>query len=265
MRVICSAPVFAGAILVSGVAAANVVTIGASRDNSNFSEQPTGSNGIGDGIYVGETADSSGTEWRRGLIGFDIASAVPAGSTINSVSMTLYVSKSSQSTAMNVNLYRVLKNWGEGTSDAINNPIPGGGSGGGGGAAATNGDATWTDAVYNAEPGSAIAWTKPGGDFSGTSSGVTTITFSKVTYTWTSATMAADVQSWLNSPSTNYGWLLQGNETALSTARRFESRESTTPGLQPALVISFTPAPEPTSLALIGVAALGLTARRRKI
>jgi hypothetical protein len=264
MRLLRYALVSAGALLVGSIAAANVVTIGASRDNSMFSEEPTGSNGIGDGIYVGETADASGTEWRRGLIGFDIASAVPAGATINSVSMTLYASKGSQSTAMNVNLYRVSKNWGEGTSDSINNPL-GGGSGGGGGAAATNGDATWTDAIYNAEPGSAVAWTNLGGDFASTPSGVATITFAKLTYTWTSSTMASDVQGWLNSPSTNFGWLLQGNESALSTARRFESRESITPSQQPALVINFTPAPEPTSLALIGVAALGLTARRRKI
>ena len=256
----------AGVVALSFSVHATTVTIGASKDNTIYSDQPDASNGIGNGIFIGETADSSGSEWRRGLISFNVAANVPAGATINSASLTLFAAKGRQITATNIDLFKATTNWGEGTSDAINNPLPGSGSGGGGGAAATNGDATWNDAVYNALASSVTPWTNPGGDFVGAPSSTATITVTGVTYTWTStAKMIADVQSWLNAPSSNFGWVLRGNEASIGSARRFDSRESPTASHQPALVISYTEAPEPASLALLGAAALGLTARRRKI
>ena len=67
------------------------------------------------------------------------------------------------------------------------------------------------------------------------------------TYTWASTPqMVADVQSWLNDPATNFGWLVKGDETTNITAKRFESSESGSP---PALTINYTPpstTPTPT-------------------
>ena len=44
---------------------------------------------------------------------------------------------------------------------------------------------------------------------------------------WSSGQMAADVQSWLDTPSQNYGWTVIGNETQIQTTKRFGTRENT--------------------------------------
>ena len=58
--------------------------------------------------------------------------------------------------------------------------------------------------------------------------------------------MVADVQSWLDNPANNFGWLVKGDESTSTTAKRFDSRQSTVP---PVLTIEYTqatPTPTPT-------------------
>ena len=55
--------------------------------------------------------------------------------------------------------------------------------------------------------------------------------------------MVADVQEWLDSPASNFGWLVLGDETAIATAKRFDTRESASP---PMLTIQYTPGPRVT-------------------
>src|SRR4030095_14498372 len=55
--------------------------------------------------------------------------------------------------------------------------------------------------------------------------------------------MRADVQSWLNDSSINFGWLMLGDESTGSTAKRFDTRESANP---PVLTIEYT-GPGPTA------------------
>ena len=57
--------------------------------------------------------------------------------------------------------------------------------------------------------------------------------------------MVADVQSWLDNPSTNFGWLLVGNEALSETSKRFDSRENAIADNRPLLTVNFTPVPEP--------------------
>ena len=59
-------------------------------------------------------------------------------------------------------------------------------------------------------------------------------------YTWGStAGMVADVQSWLDDPGSNFGWIILGDEgTSLPTAKRFDSRETAATG--PFLTVDFT-------------------------
>lgn len=45
-------------------------------------------------------------------------------------------------------------------------------------------------------------------------------------YSWRGAALAADVQMWLDDASSNWGWILLGDESVVSTARRFDSREN---------------------------------------
>ena len=75
-------------------------------------------------------------------------------------------------------------------------------------------------------------------------------------FAWSSANnsqMIADVQSWLNTPSTNFGWILIGDESSGQTAKRFNSSESSP---QPSLVITYTAVPEASTIALLGTAGL---------
>ena len=71
------------------LAEASVVTVVSDLDNTMYSENGGLSNGAGTHIFAGKTKGLLGTLLRRGLISFDIAGAVPAGSTINSVTLTL--------------------------------------------------------------------------------------------------------------------------------------------------------------------------------
>ena len=131
--------------------------------------------------------------------------------------------------AQNVELHKLLADWGEGTSDASGEE--------GTGAPATTNDATWRHRFYDT-----IFWTTQGGDFSNTVSASQSVG-AIGDYTWSSAQMVADVQSWLDNPAGNFGWLVLGNESANTTAKRFDTRESSSP---PVLTIEYTPPATPT-------------------
>ena len=62
--------------------------------------------------------------------------------------------------------------------------------------------------------------------------------------------MVADIQNWLNNPSDNFGWLMQGNESMGQTAKRFQSQAGNdSEGYVPELTIQYT-VPEPSTVAL---------------
>ena len=209
----------------AGDAWADSVVLGAGRDNTLY-ESPTGalSNGVGDGFFAGRTAQSTNSI-RRGLVWFDVASAVPAGATITSVELRLTASQVTAGAA-SIGAHRVSAAWGEGASDA--------GPAGGSGAPSQAGDATWQHRIY---PGS--LWAVLGGDFTAAASAAQSIDGSGP-YVWGSTpALVADVQGWLDTPASNHGWLLRGNEAAGQTVKKFESREGTTPASRPALTIGY--------------------------
>ena len=231
--------------------------IPAARDTTIFQNNPNNSAG-------GQTQFYSGTNTaispRRGLVSFDIASNVPAGATITSVDLTLTLSAvagsgmGSGSGSPTIELHDLTKDWGEGTVSA----------GSGQGAAAGSGDATW-----NSSMNGSASWTNPGGDFSPTASATLSIvgTTLDVSYTWLSTPqLKADVQGWLDHPATNFGWLLLNtSESVAQTFRAFYSREATTAGFRPMLVVNYT-VPEPSTFALLAFGstlALARCLRRR--
>jgi PEP-CTERM motif len=216
-------------------------------DNSIFSEN-TNSNALGN-LFAGQNAQN---RTRRALLQFDIAANIPAGALIQSVSLELYQLKhASASLVETFELYPVLSAWGEGTSSST----------GGGGAAATTNDATWTHRLF-----SNSLWITPGGDVGAISGSGTIGIADDTSYAFNSqAGMVADVQNWLNSPSTNFGWLLRAtNESNPSTAREFASGENLTASQRPTLLIEFTVVPEPGSLMLVGIAGLAASQNRRR-
>lgn len=225
----CHMPVAAviAATLTVG-ATADTVSLNPVKDNTLY-ESLTGdlSNGAGPHIYAGQTFSSA---FRRAVLEFDVASAVPPGSTVDSATLVLHLSSGPPLTPdRTIRVHRVLTEWGEGTSDA--------GSPGGGGAAATTDDATWVHTYYNT-----AAWTAPGGDYEGTPSTQLSVPWTGTYQTWPSTSRTVDdVQLWLDSPADNHGWMLIGVETELQTARRFDSRDNLNPDVRPVLEIDFTP------------------------
>ena len=205
-----------------------------SKDNTLY-EHVSGSlsNGAGSHFFAGKTAIGS---IRRGVIAFDIAGSIPAGSTIDSVSLTLNMSKTAFLTGQTIALHGLLADWGEGSSVAI-----GGEGGEGAGGPSTAGDATWIHRYY-----STTAWASAGGEFSASASATMSVDVIGF-YTWTSAQMASDVQAWLDSPSSNFGWILIGNEGTNVTAKRFDSKENATVGNRPVLEVQYSPT-APTGL-----------------
>ena len=53
--------------------------------------------------------------------------------------------------------------------------------------------------------------------------------------------MVADVQLWINSSTTNFGWIIRGNEAA--AAKRYVSREGSTASQRPTLTIGYLAPP----------------------
>jgi spore coat protein A len=225
-----AAPLTAAAagVLFSGVAAADQVTLVAVRDTTLIQAPPDTplGNGGDDNIFAGRTNQGDGADRRRALLAFDLSS-IPVGSTVTGASVSLYHNRSRGGSRV-VRLHRMTTNWGEGTVA--------GGSGGGGGWPAGEGDATWYCPFYPT-----TLWTTPGGDYAATASASTTVGATGVTYTWTSAALAADVQGWLNNPAGNYGWIVIGDESAGQTAQRFTSRNSTAVSQRPRLTVTYTP------------------------
>jgi len=219
-------------LALGAAAAADTVDVPADRDNTIYQNSLGAfSNGAGPQIFAGKNAVG---QIRRALIRFDVAAAVPFGSTITDVKLTLNLSQT-VSFDEPVSLYRLLTDWGEGTSNA--------GDPGGSGALATPGDATWLHTFFDtrfwAAPGGA-----PGTDMAILASATIAVGNPLGPYTWNSTpALLADVQSWVDAPAGNFGWIIVGDETAPGTAKRFDSRENATPGNRPNLRITYTPPP----------------------
>jgi spore coat protein A len=225
-------PAIASAVLVPAAAAlADQVVIGASKDATLYSEGDTTANGSGAYIFSGNTNDDGFV--RRAVLTFDIAGAVPAGATIDSVTLQLFMGRSQVAGDRTVELHRVLTDWSEGPSDPSGQE--------GGGDSAELGDTTWryTDYDPGDEPGSP-QWTTLGGDFAATVS-ASTLVAGTAFYTWSGAQMAADVQAWLDTPSSNFGWLLKDSQNGgTGTAKRYDSRTNKDADERPELTINFT-------------------------
>jgi hypothetical protein len=123
-------------------------------------------------------------------------------------------------------LHRALKSWGEGDKFSPTNCT----SCAGQGAIATTNEATW----YFRHAFTSNAWVTAGGAMNSdyltsASSGVTVYTENESPYTMTStAQLVADVQLWLDNPTTNFGWFVVcQQEGTIFTARRIASREDT--------------------------------------
>lgn len=252
---------------IPGPAVAAVAILDAVRDNTLY-EQADGllSNGAGDYLFAGRTNHPPGSAdnptdrrglLRRALVAFDVESALPAGAIVVAASLRLHVSNVSllvepSDLPVDVSLHRVLAGWGEGASNAVQQE--------GAGAVAQPGDATWTHSFLDEVP-----WMEAGGDFAEAATATLEVGDKFAFYAWEGAGLVADVQSWLDAPASDAGWIVIGDESAPLTAKRFNSRSHPDAATRPRLTVEYRVVPEPGAAGLLLLAlALGTFAIRRR-
>lgn len=220
----------------AGEARADSVTLPAVADTFIAQSFPDRNYGAA-GFFNSGTTQSYTTN--RGLLRFDPAAAIPAGAKILSAALTTEVTHHPSDpdapwNSANFGLHRLLRDWGEGDNFATkpNNST----------AAGTN-EANWSYRFAF----TTATWGVPGGqsgvDYVPGPSATMWVYESGVPAVFNATpALAADVQTWLDNPGTNFGWMLiVQNETTDLTARRFGSRES---GLDaPHLDVTFQPPP----------------------
>ena len=217
----------------SEVALGAVSTINPVEDNTIYQgvDPNTGENfednscGAGSNLFAGMTNDAL---QRRALLYFDVDDAIPAGSTINSVTLTLTINRSGDNQDATMFLYPLTQEWGEGLANC--DTVRGGGLG----ISAATGEATWLSAEH-----AITEWGSAGGDFGALSASSVVGTSGQAI--WDSGTnpqMVVEVQNWLDNSGSDRGWIVVGDESRSPTTRRFFSREGRTP---PVLTIDFTP------------------------
>jgi hypothetical protein len=198
------------------------VNITADKDNTIYSPATENSNGSGIYFYAGRQGTNNNSTILRALIHFDLTS-IPAGSTVNSATLTLNVDKvAAVPTA--IELHKLTANWGEGASVPSNESA---------GTIAADGDATWN---HSFSPGT--AWTTPGGDFEATA---TASTGNVATGVLAIPGLAADVQSWIDNSAINFGWMIKSpDEVSLNSAKKFISRNNSSANMRPVLSVTYT-------------------------
>lgn len=221
--------------------AAATVALAAVKDNTLYEDAAGGlSNGSGGHLFAGRSGEG---RTLRGLLEFDVAAGVPAGATIVSATLTLNMSRTLNTSSEPVMLHRASAEWGEGASAA---PM-----GEGFGAPAQTDDATWLHSFFPT-----TFWNAAGGDFAAAPSASTGV-LAPGSYSWSSAQLAADVQSFLDDPAGNHGWLLKfANEANL--AKRFDSRNHPNQNVRPVLAVEFENASAVPSVSVPGVLMLWL-------
>lgn len=202
---------------------AETAYIDATQDNTLY-ESPGGlySNGMGAFVVVGQTVDLLK---RRALIAFKDLSAIPTDSTVMSVKLHVYLS-TEISEATPVDLNRLTSDWGEG--DSVEEP------GETDGANAQPGDATWVNTFFDFRK-----WNTVGGDFVSTPSDSQVIDHVGWYTFGSTGTMNTDVQSWVENPDSNFGWIMIGDESVASE-RQFFSRNFGNPDLRPVLEVQYS-------------------------
>lgn len=232
-----------GALLSIGatLSHADTLVLVPSEDTTIFADSGDLAGGAGD-LYFGNTANGLA---RRALLQFDL-SGIDASLRVTDAALQIVVSRvASGAPVRPATLHRLSASWGA----AGSNP---GSSGGGDQALA--GDATWSTRFFGQPE---TAWSTPGGDFDPSASASTEFGGTG-TYAWSGSGLVADLNAWLAAPSTNFGWIVIGDEANSRSARRAYSVESDPAFLRPELTLTLAPIPEPSTYAMFGFGTLAL-------
>ena len=227
---LCAFVLFVATLGAVDTAKAETVTINPLWDNSliefAFGEL---ANALGDYMFAGSAFQTRQQKIKRAIMRFDVASVIPAGATINNVTLELHVSKTRDDAPREFFIHAVTQDWGNGTSNAAGSE--------GGGDTSTLNDVTWRHTFYRD-----LVWNNFGGDFVATASASTMVGLVNSRPQWSSSQMVADVQGWVDDPSTSFGWILKGVEDPgdFWATRRFGSTDNNNADQRPKLTIDFT-------------------------
>lgn len=203
------------------------VSLNPEQDNTMFQVPNRYSNGIGPEIYSGVVNNGSKLS-RRSLIQFSFED-IPVDATITDVQLELYCTKvSSTGNQSNYDLHRLEESWGEESSYSNN----------GQGVLADTGDATWKSRFYDFT--NPVDWQVQGGTFDPIPNASIPVNVKEEYYTWTSEQLIEDVQSMLDNPNENFGWMLKASEETIDgLGRAFASREHEDIEKRPRLVVTY--------------------------
>lgn len=212
-------------VCLAGRSLADELQLVAEKDGTLY-ESATGhlANGAGTFLYAGTTGQSNNAI-RRMLLSFDLG-AVPTNSFVTAAELSVEVTKGASNSPADYSVHRVLKDWGEGDSNASSISQQGQGT------PAADGDATW---IHSESP--SANWENPGGDFEDRASDTISISFEN-RYTWATG-LVDDVQQWIDDPTKNFGWIVTGDESTARTARQFNSRTNEDVVTRPLLTVTF--------------------------
>jgi hypothetical protein len=192
-------------------------------DTSIYEDLVNNAGGDFDGIIVGTTAND---DLRRGLLKIDLSSIAPGTVVVSAtLQLTVDLSPPGDRDETDYDLHLVTSDWGEGETGDF--------TPGGQGAPAVAGDATW-----NANFHEQSQWTTPGGDFVAEASATAPIGGAEFVGEWASEALADDVQQWIDTPSSNFGWaILSAIEGTTQRAKRFHSSEADANGPRLTVVV----------------------------
>jgi hypothetical protein len=175
--------------------------------------------GASDLLRVGYT--DNGSAFIRSLVAFDL-STLPAGANIDKVAISFTLGRSG-SNVPTVYAHALSQTWTEGTTDEGSGCYYGNWCNG-------LGTTAGTDVTWNSTSNGGTAWTTAGGSFASTASGDSGGNGNSSVISGTG--MVADVKAWIKSPSSNFGWILKVDETAVTKNGgeqvRYYSKEAST-------------------------------------
>lgn len=254
--------------LVVGSARADTTTVELDvlKDTTIYENNPDNGGGGNRGLFVGTNSNQSP---RRALISFDL-SPIPSNATITSVQMRLMIGQIAGSgggsgggySGPTIGMHRLYFDWGEENTGYTNNV---GLAGAGQGNPAQVGDATWNARFF--DPTNPTLWAEPGTLHCVDRAAIASASLLLSDHVGDSAewlstpALVSDVQRWIDTPGTNFGWILiNTNETDAQTFRGFYSKDydpiPAPPDLEslfPKLIVTYH-VPEPSGLFLFAVA-----------
>lgn len=178
--------------------------------------------GTADNLVLGKGASGI----YRALIQFPLT-GIPAGQTISSAIMSLYIYEQGDAVNRDVSAHRALTQWYEGDKP--------------GDAPPTTDGSTWNHRNYNG----LVTWAGGAGGAAGsdwTAIATATTTIIANTYQFYTWDVTADVQAWYAGTANNYGHWMIGQEGTSQYKRAYSSDYTTDTAKRPKLVVTYTPA-----------------------